>query len=354
MRAVVYEAPGQVALAELAEPHLAAETDAIVAVSSAGICGTDLHASSGHMRGIEPGTVLGHEFTGTVAECGRSVLGLAPGDRVMSSDFTACGRCWWCRQGEHWHCGERQFFGTGTAFGPALAGAQAEYVRVPYADVTLARLPAGVSGDAALLIGDNLATGWVAAQRAPVRPGAVVAVVGGGPVGQLASLAAQVHGAAVVVVSDPVKQRRQLAAAHGAVATDPGETGRLLGALTQGRGADVVIEAVGGSGGLDVALNLVRDAGRVQSVSAHLEDEWTFPLARSFAGQLNLGFVIGDSIRVRDALAAVVSAGVLDPAFAVTRHDCLDGAPESYRDLRGMKELKVVLDVQKHSDPGVP
>jgi alcohol dehydrogenase len=350
VRAVVYQAPGQVALAELAEPHLAAETDAIVAVSSAGICGTDLHACSGHMPGIEPGTVLGHEFTGTVLECGRSVLSLAPGDQVMSSDFTACGRCWWCRQGEHWHCAERQFFGTGTAFGPALAGAQAEYVRVPYADVTLARRPAGVSEDAALLIGDNLATGWVAAQRAPVRPGAVVAVVGGGPVGQLASLAAQVHGAAVVVVSDPVGQRREAAVAHGAVASDPGETQRLLGALTEGRGADVVIEAVGGSRGLDAALNLVRDAGVIQSVSAHLEDGWTFPLARSFTGQRNLGFVIGDSIRVRDALAAVVSAGVLDPAFIVTRHDCLDGAPESYRDLRGMKELKVVLDVQERRD----
>jgi alcohol dehydrogenase len=350
VRAVVYQAPGQVALAELAEPHLAAETDAIVAVSSAGICGTDLHACSGHLPGIEPGTVLGHEFTGTVLECGRSVLSLAPGDRVMSSDFTACGRCWWCRQGEHWHCGERQFFGTGTAFGPALAGAQAEYVRVPYADVTLARLPAGVSEDAALLIGDNLATGWVAAQRAPVRPGAVVAVVGGGPVGQLASLAAQLHGAAVVVVCDPVAQRREVAAAHGAVPSEPGEARRLLDALTEGRGADVVIEAVGASHGLDAALDLVRDAGVVLSLSAHLQDAWTFPLARSFTGQRHLGFVIGDSIRVRDPLTAVVSAGVLDPAFTVTRHDCLDGAPGSYRDLREMNELKVVLDVQERRD----
>jgi alcohol dehydrogenase len=347
VRAVVYEAPGQVSLADLPDPHLAAETDAIVAVTSAGICGTDLHASSGHMRGIEPGAVLGHEFAGTVVECGRSVRGFAPGDRVMSSDFTACGRCWWCRQREHWHCGKRQFFGTGTAFGPALAGAQAEYVRVPYADVTLARMPEGVSENAALLIGDNLATGWVAAQRAPIRPGAVVTVVGGGPVGQLASLAAQVHGAAVVVVCDPVAQRREIATAHGAISCDPGKTGRLLGALTEGRGADVVIEAVGGSQGLDVALNLVRDAGVVLSVSAHLQDEWTFPLARSFTGERNLSFVIGNSIPVRDMLAAVVSAGVLEPTFVLTRQDCLDRAPERYRDMREMKELKVVLDVQE-------
>lgn len=350
MRAVVYEAPGRVSVAEVPQPHLIAETDAVVAVKSAGVCGTDLHASSGHMRGIEPGAVLGHEFSGTVVECGRAVLSLAPGDRVMGSDFTACGRCWWCRQGEHWHCGERQFFGTGTAFGPALAGAQAEYVRVPYADVTLARLPARVSEDAALLIGDNLATGWVAAQRAPVRPGAVVAVVGGGPVGQLASLAAQVHGAAVVVVSDPVAGRREIAAAHGAVASEPGETRHLLDALTEGRGADVVVEAAGGSRGLDAALDLVRGTGTVLSVSAHLQDEWRFPLTRSFSAELTVGFVIGDSIRVRDPLCAVVAAGVLEPSFVLTRHDCLDSAPEGYRDMRDMKELKVVLDVQERRD----
>jgi len=347
MRAVVYEAPGQVSMADVPDPHLEAGTDAIVRVSSAGICGTDLHASSGHMPGVEPGTVLGHEFTGTVVEFGRSVQGLSLGDEIMSSDFTSCGRCWWCRQREHWHCEERQFFGTGTAFGPALAGAQAEYVRVPFADVTLARLPAGVSDDAALLIGDNLATGWIAAERAPVRPGAIVAVVGGGPVGQLANLAAQLHGAAVVVVSDPVQQRRDIAAAHGAVASEPGETRRLLNALTDGRGADVVIEAVGGNLGLDAALSLVRKAGTVMSVSAHVQAAWPFPLARSFAGELNLGFVIGNSIRVRDALTSVVSAGILDPAFVISRHDRLDNAPVRYRDMREMKELKILLDVEE-------
>jgi threonine dehydrogenase-like Zn-dependent dehydrogenase len=347
VRAVVYEGPDRVAVADVAEPHLQADTDAVVAVSHAGICGTDVHASSGHLPGVVPGTVLGHEFIGTVVECGPSVLALRVGDQVMASDFTACGRCWWCRRGDHWQCSERQFFGTGTAFGPALPGAQAEFVRVPHADVTLAPLPAGVSADSALLIGDNLATGWIAAQRGPVQPGSVVAVVGGGPVGQLANLAAQLHGAAVVVVSDPVSGRRDIAAAHGAVASRPGEARRLLDALTDGRGADVVIEAVGGSRGVDAALGLVRNAGSVQSVSAHVEESWAFPLARSFTAEHSLGFVIGDSIRVRDVLGAVVAAGVLDPDFVVTRHDRLDGAPESYRVIREMKELKVVLDVRE-------
>ena len=114
-----------------------------------------------------------------------------------------------------------------------------------------------------------------------------------------------------------------------------------------GRGGDVVIEAVGGNLGLDAALSLVRKAGTVMSVSAHVQAAWPFPLARSFAGELNLGFVIGNSIRVRDALTSVVSAGILDPAFVISRHDRLDNAPVRYRDMREMKELKILLDVEE-------
>ena len=141
---------------------------------------------------------------------------------------------------QHWHCPRRQFFGTGTAFGPVLDGAQAEYVRVPFADTTMTRLPAGIDPSAALLIGDNLATGWVAMQRGGVRPGDVVAIVGGGPVGQLTSLAAQVHvRAAAVVLSDPVAGRRDLAAAQGALAAEPGTLRGIVDqARRDGRGAD--------------------------------------------------------------------------------------------------------------------
>lgn len=332
-------------MAEVAEPHLQADTDAIVRVSSAGICGTDLHVSSGHVPGVERGTVLGHEFTGTVVERGRSVVAFDVGDQVMSSDFTACGRCWWCRQAQHWHCPDRQFFGTGRAFGPALAGSQADYVRVPHADVTLGHLLEGLSDDAALLLGDNLATGWSACALPPVRPGAVVAVVGGGPVGQCASVAAQLHGAAVVVVSDPVATRRDLAAAHGAVVSAPDEARSLLLALTDGRGADVVVEAVGGSHGLEAAMDLVRAAGTVVSVSAHGEETWTFPLAQAFAQQHQLGFVIGDSIRLRDTLVTVLIAGVLDPTFVISSHDPLERASERYRDLRAVRGMKAILDL---------
>ena len=328
---------------DVAVPRLAERTDVLVRVTAAGVCGTDLHASSGHMPGVTPGTVLGHEFVGVVTEVGDAVVGFSAGDEVMSSDFAVCGRCWWCRRGARWHCPERRFFGTGTAFGAALDGAQAEVVRVPFADVTLARLPAGLRHDAALLLGDNLATGWLAARRGGVRPGDTVAVVGAGPVGQLASLAAQLHGAAAVVVSDPIPGRRAMAAANGAVAVAPEQARDALDALTDGRGADVVVEAVGGSRGLDIAMGLVRPGGTVASVSAHLQAVWDFPLAAAFAAEQTLTFVIGDSIGVRDELAAVLTSGLLDPTFVVSRHDPLEMASDSYVQMRESKQSKVVL-----------
>ncbi len=348
MRAVVYSAPGDIALTDVPDPVLLDDTDALVRVELTGICGTDLHAISGKMSGVEPGTVLGHEFVGTVLETGNGVRRFRRGERVMTSDFTACGDCWWCRRGHHWHCPRRQFFGTGTAFGPALPGGQAEYVRVPFADVTLAGLPDGIAPDAGLLIGDNLATGWVAMQRAGVRPGDTVAIVGGGPVGQLASLCAQVHGAGAVVVSDPVAGRRQLAATQGAITAEPDSLRGVIDGLTAGRGADAVIEAVGGARGLEAALGAVRGGGAVVSVSAHLEQQWAFPLARSFAAEVTIGFAVGDSIRVRDQLAGLVSTAVLDPTVVISGRRPMNDAAAGYREMSTLQGYKVVLDPQEN------
>lgn len=345
MKAVVYAGRDSVAVADVPEPRIEAAEDAIVAVTSAALCGTDLHVTSGHTPKMEPGTVLGHEFTGIVVEIGSAVRGLHTGDQVMTSDFTACGRCWWCRRAAHWHCPDRRLFGTGRVFGPPLPGGQAELVRVPSADVTLARRPAGLGPDAALLAGDNLATGWAAAERAGVVPGCVVTIVGGGPVGQLASLAAQVRGAAVVVVSDPIPQRRAVAAAHGAVAVEPTAARAAVDGLTDGRGSDSVIEAVGRSSGLGAAFDLVRPGGTVASVSAHTEPAWEMPLARAFAAEVSLRFVIGNPILARDDLGALLLASVLEPGFVITCHVPLDAAAKGYRDMREGKEMKVVLDL---------
>lgn len=343
MRAVVYQSPGVVAIADVPRPVLTESTDAIVRVTLAGICGTDLHVVRGDFPGMEPGSVVGHEFVGEVVEVGSSVRRVRLGDAVMSSDFTACGRCAWCDEGDHWQCAERAFFGTGTAFGPALSGAQAEYVRVPHADATLGLMPPSFSPDAALLLGDNLATGWVAVERAATQAGDCVVVIGGGAVGQLTALSAQAAAAGVVVVVEPNAQRRAFAQAQGSLAAHPDEAEALVRRVSGGIGADVVLEAVGGNGPLDLALTLARPRGRVVSVGAHAAESWAFPVARAFRGELTLSFAIGDSIRLRRRLLRLIAGGGFDPTVVIDARGALDDAPALYRQVAAQQRLKAVL-----------
>lgn len=345
MRAVIYTRPGEVALAEVPIPSLIESTDAIVKVSLAGICGTDLHVVGGEFPGIEPGMVVGHEFVGEIVEVGGEVRRVRQGDKVMSSDFAACGHCGWCDGGNHWHCRERAFFGTGTSFGPALAGAQAEFVRVPHADTTLGLLPQGCSEEAALLMGDNLATGWIAVERARVEPGDGVVVIGGGAVGQLAALSAQAVGAGVVVVVEPNATRRAFALAHGSLGAHPDDAASLVSRVTGGSGASVVLEAVGGDGPMELAMKLASPVGRIVSVGTHLAERWAFPLARAFRDELTVGFAIGDAIRLRQRLLRLVAGGALDPTVVIDARGKLGDVPDLYKQLRTQQYLKAVVSL---------
>lgn len=343
MRAVIYHSPGVVSVGDVPKPTIALPTDAIVKVTLAGICGTDLHVVRGDFQGMTPGSVVGHEFVGEVVEVGGSVRRIRLGDPVMSSDFSACGQCRWCDGGDHWHCGERAFFGTGTAFGPALSGAQAEYVRVPHADSTLGLIPPNCSREAALLMGDNLATGWVAVERAATVPGDCVVVIGGGAVGQLTALSAQAAAAGVVVVVEPNPQRRAFAQAHGSLAVHPDEAEALVKRVTDDVGADVVLEAVGGNGPLDLAMKLARPRARVVSVGAHAAETWAFPVARAFRDELTVSFAIGDAIRLRRRLLRLVAGGAFDPTVVIDARGSLEDAPELYRQLAAQQRLKAVV-----------
>jgi threonine dehydrogenase-like Zn-dependent dehydrogenase len=315
-----------------------------VRVDLAGICGTDLHVIAGDFAGIQPGAIIGHEFVGEVIAVGGTVSRFKVGDRVMSSDFTACGHCRWCDRGDHWECRERAFFGTGTSFGPALHGAQAEIVRVPHADITLGLMPKGCSDEAAILLCDNLATGWAAVERGSLLPGEIVAVLGGGSVGQLASLSAQAAGAGAVIVIEPNEVRRAFARANGSLAVSPEEARPLVDGLTDGEGVDLVVEAVGAPATLTAGFELVRKRGRIISVGAHAAENWPFPLAKSFANELTLGFAIGDSIRLRPRLLSLITTGALDPTVVVDRRVGFAGAAQVYADLKAQKVMKAVID----------
>ncbi|RBP16071.1 2-desacetyl-2-hydroxyethyl bacteriochlorophyllide A dehydrogenase [Roseiarcus fermentans] len=347
MKAIVFDGPGRIALRDSPEPTLVDATDALVRVTLAGICGTDLHVVAGHFHGVEPGAVVGHEFVGDVVAVGAGVRNIKVGDHVVASDFSACGRCRSCDRGDHWECPERAFFGAGASFGPPLSGAQAELVRAPFADTTLSKVPAGVSDEAAILVSDNLATGWAAIERGRLEAGETVAIIGGGAVGQLTSLAAQAAGAAAVVVVEPSELRRDFARANGALAADPMGARDLLGKLTDGEGADVVVEAVGASATLSSAFDLVRKRGRVVSVGAHAAEEWPLPLARCFANEITLTFAIGDSIRLRPRLFALIRSGVLDPTVVVQERLTMDQVLVGYRKLSERQILKAVIDPRR-------
>ncbi|MFP5021611.1 alcohol dehydrogenase catalytic domain-containing protein [Pseudonocardia phyllosphaerae] len=347
MRAVVFAGDGGVRVTDVPEARIEEPADALVRVRRAAVCGTDLHTVA-HGDGLDPGTahapgtVLGHEFVGEVVATGAAVVGHRAGDRVVGADFTACGSCWWCRRGDHWECPGRRFFGTGTAFGPALDGAQAELVRVPWADTVLRPLPDAVGDDAAVFLGDTLATGYAAVRRADPLPGDTVAVVGGGPVGQLTALAAQACGAGTVLLVEPVEARRALAAAEGSVAVAPDDAGGAVRRLTDGRGADVVVDAIGGPRGLDTAFGLVRRRGTVVSVGVHTGD-WSLQAGRAFADELTLRFAIGDVMRDGDALVALLGSGVLDPTVVVGETVSLDDVPEAYRRMAERRTLKSLI-----------
>ncbi|MDE0668196.1 MAG: alcohol dehydrogenase catalytic domain-containing protein [bacterium] len=342
MRAVVFDTPGKVALADVPEPRLEQPTDALVAIRVAAICGTDLHALHG-VAGIPPGTVLGHEFTGEIIAVGAAVQQRKVGELVNASDFTACGRCWWCRNGDHWECEDRSFFGFGSVFGAPLRGAQTEMIRVPHADTVLCPVPAHCSSEAAVFVGDTLACGFAAAERGGLRPGETVAIVGGGAVGQMASLACQTVGAAAVVVSDRLPTRLQAAAANGAIPASPEDVGAIVAELTDGRGADLAIDAVGGQAPLLAACESVRRRGRIVSVGAHFDATFPLSVAKAFAEELTLSFAIGDSIRLRDRIFPLLSAGILDPTAVVTDTVALEGVPEAYQRMASHEELKVLI-----------
>ena len=344
MNAVVYASKGRVRTAEVEEPRIIEPTDALVRITLSGICGTDLHLVGGDFPGVEPGIVVGHEFVGDVVETGGSVRAVRAGDRVCGSDFSACGMCRWCARGEHWECEERRFFGSGRAFGPSISGAQAELVRVPFADVTLGLVPSGCSDESAILVCDNLPTAWAAIDLGGLEAGETVAIVGGGPIGQLTALCAQTVGAAAVVIVEPSDVRRRFASRHGSLATEPAAATALVRELTGGDGADLVIEAVGRGTTLDAAFTLVRKRGRIVSVAAHAEPSWPFPLARAFANETSLRFAIGDSIRYRRKLFALISCGVLDADGVIEARVSFADAARAYEQMATQRILKAVID----------
>lgn len=286
MKALVYGGPGEKAWTDVPDPVIVHPTDAIVRVDTTTICGTDLHILKGDVPAVERGRILGHEGVGTVTEVGASVTGIAVGDRVIISCIKSCGHCANCIAGLRSHClGAEGRSGIGWVLGHLIDGTQAEYVRVPYADNSLHRLPAGVTDAEAVMLSDILPTGFeIGVQYGQVKPGDVVAVIGAGPVGLAAMATAGLYGAATVVAIDLDSNRLDQAAALGsthAVLASAADWKAQVLALTDGAGVDVAIEAVGIPHTFTMATQIVRPGGHVANVGVHgapvelhLEELW--------------------------------------------------------------------------------
>jgi 2-desacetyl-2-hydroxyethyl bacteriochlorophyllide A dehydrogenase len=342
VRAVTFQAPGEVRVDERPEPALRAADDALVRVEATGICGSDLHIYHGRVQ-IEPGFVIGHEYVGTVVDAGDGVTEVGVGDRVLGTYCTACGGCFHCRRGEYHKCDDGRVFGHGATLG-SLQGAQAELVLVPHANLALRRVPEGVSDDAALFAGDVAGTAYHAIADGGFEPGGSVAVLGLGPVGLCTVQVARAAGAALVVAVDSVEERLRVAQELGAapVHLTEGDPRGAVKDLTEGRGVDRAVDAVGHPDALDLACRLARKAGTVSVTGVYAE-----------RAEVHMGVVWIKALTLRtghanvighlDRVLAMLSSGVLDPTPLVTHHMRLGEAPDAYAVYDRREALKIVL-----------
>jgi 2-desacetyl-2-hydroxyethyl bacteriochlorophyllide A dehydrogenase len=342
MRAVTFQAPMEVRVDERPEPELTDRDDAVVRIEASGICGSDLHIYHGRVQ-IAPGFTIGHEFVGTVLAAGDGVTRVKEGDRVLGCYHTACGTCFFCLKGDYHKCDRMRTFGHGAVLGD-LQGTQADLALVPQANMTLRRVPAGVSNEVALFAGDVMGTGYHAIAASEVKPGDSVAVLGLGPVGLCAVQVALAAGAGPVVAIDTVEQRLDVARDFGAVPVHLTEENprSLVKDLTGGRGVDVAVDAVGHPDALDLAIRLARKAGAVNAIGVYAEP-----------CQVHMGLVWIKALTLRtghanvighvDRVLGMLAAGTLDPSPLVSAHMKLDDAVEAYRIYDRREALKIVL-----------
>jgi threonine dehydrogenase-like Zn-dependent dehydrogenase len=392
MKAVVFHDVADIRLESVPDPTIADVNDAIVHITTSAICGTDLHMIRGTMPGMEAGTILGHEAVGIVEEVGGSVRNLKAGDRVVIPSTIGCGYCSYCRAGYFSQCDHANPNGpaAGTAFygGPKTTGPfqglQAEYARVPFANVGLVKLPADITDDQAILLSDIFPTAYFGTDLAEIKKGNTVAVFGCGPVGQFAVLSAFLRGAGRVIAVDNIPSRLEMARDHGAecVNFDDENPIEAIRALTGGIGVDRVIDAVGidaeapsdestkidadkarktgtnprglnwnpGSKptqALEWAIDAVAKAGTVAIIGVYPETDRAFPIGKAMNKNLTLKMGNCNHRAYIPELVGYVREGLIDPTQVLTQEEPLESVIDAYRnfDLRATGWTKVALSV---------
>jgi alcohol dehydrogenase len=347
MKALVFHGPGQRSWDTVPDPSIIAETDAIVRIDTATICGTDLHILKGDVPEVEPGTVLGHEAVGTVVETGKAVTTLQAGDRVLVSCITSCGRCRFCREGHYGLCTG----GGGWILGHLIDGLQGELARVPFADTSVHKLAPEIADEQALFLADILPTAYeVGVLNGKVTPGDTVAIVGAGPIGLAAVMTAKLMTPGRIVALDVADARLEHARKLGAdVTINNGETDALaeIMELTDGLGADVAIEAVGVPETFELCAEIVRPGGHVANVGVHGRPA-TLHLEKLWIKDVTITTGLVDT-STTPRLLELIANGRIDPTPFATHHFELADTEEAYEtfaDAATTNALKVVLSAQ--------
>lgn len=344
MKALVYHGPGQRGWDSVDEPTIIDPTDIIVRIDTATICGTDLHILKGDVPETKPGTILGHEAVGTVQDVGPGVGTVVPGDRVLMSCVTSCGRCRYCKEGRYGQC----LGGGGWIFGHLIDGVQAEYARVPFADNSVYKIPDALSDEQVLFLADILPTSYeVGVLNGMVSPGDVVAIVGAGPIGLAAILTARLYTPGRIVAIDMADSRLEAAKRFGADLTinngreDAVET---IMELTGGLGADSAFEAVGVPETFELAAELVRPGGRVANIGVHGKPA-TLHLEKLWIRDVTITTGLVDTFSIAP-LMRLIASGRLDPSLFATHRFALEdtmSAYDAFADAGHTGALKVVL-----------
>ena len=337
MKALVWSG-NKIEITEREKPSIMNPRDAIVKVTLSSICTSDLHIIKGYVPKAKPGIILGHEFVGEIVELGDGIKNLNIGDRVSANCETFCGECYFCKHGFINNCENG-----GWELGCTIDGCQAEYVRVPYADMGLTKIPDNVSYKNALFVGDILSSGYFGAELCEIKPGDTIAVIGAGPVGLCSMASAKIFDAKKIIAIDTDDYRLKLAKTLGLAdyVFNPGKCNieEEVKQQTSSRGADGVIEAAGGKDSFQTAWKIAR-ANSTVAVVAMYEESQTLPLPQMYGK--NLIFKTGgvDAVHTKELLD-MISKGKLNTDFLVSAEYSLNEILKAYKDFEEKKDNRL-------------
>lgn len=344
MKSLLYAGPGRTSLEERPKPNVMAPTDAIVKITKTTICGTDLHILKGDVASCMPGRILGHEGVGIVDTVGPGVTAFKPGDHVLISCITACGRCVYCRKQMYSHCTTG-----GWILGNTIDGTQAEFVRIPHADTSLYHIPAGAAEEALVMLSDILPTGFeCGVLNGKVQPGTTVAIVGAGPIGLAALLTAQFYSPAQVIMIDLDGHRLEVAKHLGATDTvnsSDGKAPKTVKEMTGGLGVDTAVEAVGIPATFELCQEIIAPGGTIANVGVHGK-KVDLHLEALWDRNITIATRLVDTAST-PMLLKTVGSHTIDPTLLITHRFKLDQILDAYETFAHAMEthaLKVIIE----------